>query len=373
MKKKTKQVPVPAKEKNKFKDKFFAYLLAGCMIFWTIASVLGIVGFANTIEKEKAVESSTAVAVSADNIHQVRQNKGASNRQVKDKQKSFDLATSTFTFDLPFFDNLYFTDDGDSQYSVFTSRATFTSYGRYRTLTIDGNSWALMQGAPDEGTAPIYKASYLKAEEILITDLQVYPLIMPAYFIESEQYYPYSFTISFYGYDIGLGGVCLRFDVVERAYIGGLPDVSWSFLMDTGVIETGDGIFLSGLGYQELPDVSLRPVQQVVGITYGEYFNQNAGGSYDRGYEAGKQDGVQQGYESGYNAGDSIGYNRGYSEGIENANQYTFRRLITAVIDTPVQVFTDLFNFEILGVNLTGFFLGLFSIALCLGVIKLIF
>lgn len=89
---------------------------------------------------------------------------------------------------------------------------------------------------------------------------------------------------------------------------------------------------------------------------------------YDRGY----QQGSNQGYSSGYQSGKDDGYWIGYDEALNNSNKYSFTNLISAVIDVPVQTFTSLFNFEILGVNLSGFFLGLLTCCIVIGVIRLI-
>lgn len=93
---------------------------------------------------------------------------------------------------------------------------------------------------------------------------------------------------------------------------------------------------------------------------------------YNDGYSVGNIDGQSAGYTLGYNAGDTQGYYRGYSAGVDSANDYTFTSLISAVIDVPVNTFVSLFNFEILGVNLSGFFLGLFTLAVIICVVKML-
>lgn len=105
---------------------------------------------------------------------------------------------------------------------------------------------------------------------------------------------------------------------------------------------------------------------------YDVYDNSNA--NYNDGYNDGYANGNNVGYNNGYNEGRTTGYNNGYaqgdavgySRGVAESNNYSFIGLIGAVIDAPIRAFTGLLNFEILGVNLSGFLLGLFSIALVL-------
>lgn len=98
--------------------------------------------------------------------------------------------------------------------------------------------------------------------------------------------------------------------------------------------------------------------------------------SYNEGYSAGYTDGNSvgnsSGYKDGYKAGETIGYHNGYTKGVENGGKYTFANLLGAVVDVPVRSFTSLFNFELLGVNLAGFFSGLLTLAVILTIVKLI-
>lgn len=93
---------------------------------------------------------------------------------------------------------------------------------------------------------------------------------------------------------------------------------------------------------------------------------------YNAGYDAGLSDNQSSIYSDGYTAGDTAGYNRGYSAGIEHSNNYSFTSLIGAVIDVPVRTFTSLFNFELLGVNLSAFFSGLLAVAVIITIVKIV-
>lgn len=108
------------------------------------------------------------------------------------------------------------------------------------------------------------------------------------------------------------------------------------------------------------------------------YFTQvdSDSAAYGEGYNAGQSfgyaNGQSAGYKQGYNAGDTQGYNRGYTAGANSTNNYTFTKLIGAVVDVPVQTFINLFNFDLLGINLAGFFTGLLTVAFIITIVKIL-
>nr|DAI43997.1 MAG TPA: hypothetical protein [Inoviridae sp.] len=120
-------------------------------------------------------------------------------------------------------------------------------------------------------------------------------------------------------------------------------------------------------------------------------------GYYDTGYNKGYSVGKDEGYNTGFNAGDA----QGYARGVESANTYSFLGLFGAIFDAPIKAIfggtstlpagttiTDsngntitlqstttvnragLLNFNLMGVNLSGFVLALFSISIIVVVIK---
>lgn len=107
-------------------------------------------------------------------------------------------------------------------------------------------------------------------------------------------------------------------------------------------------------------------------LTDNEYYNQGYANGSSAGYSSGYAEGEAAGYRDGYGVGNGVGYNNGYSDGVEAGGNYTFFSLISAVIDAPVQAFMGLFNFELLGVNLAGFFTGLLTLAFIVTVVRLI-
>lgn len=84
------------------------------------------------------------------------------------------------------------------------------------------------------------------------------------------------------------------------------------------------------------------------------------------------KDSYELGKEHGYSEGYRIGQEIGYANGSKNQGDYTFLGLIGSVVDAPLNSFRQMFDFEILGMNLSGFLLSLFSISLILVVVKLL-
>ena len=133
--------------------------------------------------------------------------------------------------------------------------------------------------------------------------------------------------------------------------------------------------------------VFLGQIQQF-GIVTGLLLNDTGSGTdvYNNGYSSGFNNGYEQGNTEGYNtgykdgqtegmnegveAGKLEGYNSGYSAGVASASDYSFLSLMGSVVDAPLNAFTSLLNFEILGTNLSSFVLGLTIIALGIVILK---
>lgn len=94
--------------------------------------------------------------------------------------------------------------------------------------------------------------------------------------------------------------------------------------------------------------------------------------AYQSGYVDGVQVGQSSGYSDGYNVGYSAGDAAGYQRGVDASNQYSFGNLLFAVVDTPVVIFRSLFDFNVLGVNLQGFFFSLLTVAVVIAVVRFI-
>lgn len=87
-------------------------------------------------------------------------------------------------------------------------------------------------------------------------------------------------------------------------------------------------------------------------------------GAYNKGYNDGNKD--KQAYGETQK-------NIGYNKGVEDANNYSFTGLISAVFDVPIQTIFGMLNFEILGINILTIVTSILSIALLIFVLKMIF
>lgn len=91
---------------------------------------------------------------------------------------------------------------------------------------------------------------------------------------------------------------------------------------------------------------------------------------YNDGYSVGNCAGESSGYKKGYSVGDNTGYSRGYNAGVADSNDYTFLGLMSSVVDAPIKAFTGLFNFEVFGVNLSDFVLGVSTLCIIIFVVR---
>lgn len=82
------------------------------------------------------------------------------------------------------------------------------------------------------------------------------------------------------------------------------------------------------------------------------------------------EDAYDNGFNYGYGTGYKNGRAQGYALGVEDANTFTFNKLISSVVDAPVTVFTKLFDVEILGVNLKTFVISLLSLFVVFAIVK---
>ena len=163
---------------------------------------------------------------------------------------------------------------------------------------------------------------------------------------------------------------CLRYSHLVPLRLGFGNIITLSFTDGTSTsFNMADGYY----DYIDLSDYSSKYILsldvimlRLDYIDIGLAFSNDYVHIYDLAYRDGRDDG----YSSGYTEGSVVGYNNGYNNGLNDSNQYTFYNLFGAVLDAPVKVFSDLFNFELLGVNLLGLITGLFTLAVVIVIIK---
>lgn len=91
--------------------------------------------------------------------------------------------------------------------------------------------------------------------------------------------------------------------------------------------------------------------------------------SYNQGYN----DGYLVGFDSGENVGYSNGYNQGYNDGFNVDNTvFTIFNGILNVALVPINFFLNIFNFEILGINLKSLISALLTVAVIIIVVRIV-
>lgn len=104
-------------------------------------------------------------------------------------------------------------------------------------------------------------------------------------------------------------------------------------------------------------------IDGVVDTTSQSYIN-----GYNAGFSAASSEIGSDFYNEGVEDGKQIGYADGYEKGAQSST--TFFNLFSSAVNAPIKVLTDMFNFDILGVNMRDFFLGLVSLAVITTVIR---
>lgn len=89
------------------------------------------------------------------------------------------------------------------------------------------------------------------------------------------------------------------------------------------------------------------------------------------GYTQGYQDGYKQGQQEKEMYGITQ-YNKGKSDGIASANKYTFKGLISAVFDVPIQTLYGMLDFNILGINILSLVMSIVSVILLIAIVKVL-
>ena len=85
-------------------------------------------------------------------------------------------------------------------------------------------------------------------------------------------------------------------------------------------------------------------------------------------YQRGRENGLTEGELIGHN----LGYNEGYQQAITENTDYSFKGLITSVIDVPIYTIFGLLDFNLLGVNMKSLFLSLFTIVIVIFIVRLV-
>lgn len=97
-------------------------------------------------------------------------------------------------------------------------------------------------------------------------------------------------------------------------------------------------------------------------------YNQGFSDGYNKGYGKGEDKGFNEGYSKGEDKGFNDGFNKGYNKGASSQN--SLYDMILAVVDTPFRVFNQIFDFDVLGINIKNIVLSFATVAIAIFVIK---
>lgn len=100
--------------------------------------------------------------------------------------------------------------------------------------------------------------------------------------------------------------------------------------------------------------------------------------AYKSGYDKGLSDGKHQGYDSGFNKGYSdgstsgynTGYNKGYTDGSSIDQKNTLQGLFLTAFQSPFHLFQQMFDVNVLGINLGSLLASLIVLLVCAFVVK---
>lgn len=80
------------------------------------------------------------------------------------------------------------------------------------------------------------------------------------------------------------------------------------------------------------------------------------------------EQGYYYGYQDGEKTGEITGYSNGYNDGLNTSGN--FNNLFASIVDVPLKTIDGVLNFEVMGVNLKGFFFGILTLILFVGVFR---
>lgn len=142
-----------------------------------------------------------------------------------------------------------------------------------------------------------------------------------------------------------------------------------NFVYDAAAIEYYDFFALApiGFGFEGIPELDHY---YCVGESNG--YNNGWTDGEDNGYGIGYGVGYTEGETAGHTAGKTEGYNLGYSAGEQSEVTSNFISIVGEIALAPYTAVSSMFDFEIFGINVAGFFFQMFTVVLALLVIGII-
>lgn len=334
--KKNNNMNVPKKKANK--NDVYAIILAILIIFWTIASVFGFIGYARSSKKDSGMITASADTVNTPDV----------------VPEPYAGLINEFEYNYEWLDGFAFWGT-NYPYQTRLGRNIFVMTGGDLTynghLLIEDGAWqtqtafdTVFSGANltnyTYSTSIVFMENYVDGvtyntpDNILPTDGLLILLQMDAQISSINSGIYVIFTLGFEWYENLADSNPITFGLSFYVLFNVAPNNNFT-----------------GWTYIRLPALNVTTDSPTINIPYTYY------GQYNKFYTA------KQFYILGYQ------FNGGSSS---NNGEYSFFNLISAVIDAPIQAFTSLFNFDLLGINLTSFFLALLSVAVFIAIIRLI-
>lgn len=126
----------------------------------------------------------------------------------------------------------------------------------------------------------------------------------------------------------------------------------------------------------ESPQAYNESVGYVDGYVAGYDYGMDVG--YDYGHEQGYAEGEVAGYGSGYNVGHDDGYAEGFNYGVLKGetdalnDTNTFKDMIFAIFEAPINLINGALNFDILGINVLALVKTLITLAVVAAILTLL-
>lgn len=122
-------------------------------------------------------------------------------------------------------------------------------------------------------------------------------------------------------------------------------------------------------------DYYIATTQEDLSQAYENGYNVGQQEGYDNGLINGQTQGYNTGYNDGFSAGESTGYQTGYTAGLSDGQQYddTALTIFTGIIEVgllPVNIFLQMFNYEIFGINISGVVSALLTISIVIIIVR---
>lgn len=353
--------------KNKIsftKENVYAFILLVLFVFWTIASVLGIVAFFRSDNENTIVASA---------------------------------------YNVPNEDTMVKVEEGDYEIPLFGLLGDINSIGYGQLYTVNGQYLTLI--CNDDGikirryinNGTDTQLQTLYEDSSILTASNSVPFSIKSFQSSSSGYTDFSFTASILSsavYDHFQDYLPFR---VSYKFVKSIDNVSaidirvdWfafrnaynnDFSMEIRLLTSGplDSVYSSYFSLNLQSAYSDYVSHRCDLISVYDYFRYQ-GSSYEVGFSVGEEVGYDKGYGEGYNVGRGEGYDIGlsdgkeigYNNGLASGADVSWFGMFTAWFDVPIRALTGLFNFEFLGINLWAFFRALLTVAAIIAVVKFV-